>query len=183
MLGIKNYQLLLSLGCWLMLSRRFCVYNAGLKVEVTTEILTVIMISNDKNACLCKRHTVVCRTFCFWRLFRPFLTSRLITMSLELGWVLSSPLHRLLCTVTTVNLVTTYALLVDGYQDAWLWVMRPRKSKAIASDELLYVFIWTNAFVVWCHNPLELRQLLNPHCRHKTFLPTLTNTLKIKAIG
>ena len=27
-------QLLLSLGCWLMLARRFCVYNAGLKVDV-----------------------------------------------------------------------------------------------------------------------------------------------------
>jgi len=26
-------QLLLSLGCWLMLARRFCVYNAGLKVD------------------------------------------------------------------------------------------------------------------------------------------------------
>jgi len=27
-------QLLLSLGCWLMLARRFCVCNAGLKVDV-----------------------------------------------------------------------------------------------------------------------------------------------------
>jgi len=27
-------QLLLSLGCWLMLARRFCVYNAGLKVDL-----------------------------------------------------------------------------------------------------------------------------------------------------
>jgi len=26
-------QLFLSLGCWLMLARRFCVYNAGLKVD------------------------------------------------------------------------------------------------------------------------------------------------------
>jgi len=26
-------QLLLSLGCWLMLARRFCVYNADLKVD------------------------------------------------------------------------------------------------------------------------------------------------------
>jgi len=30
---------------------------------------------------------------------------------------------------------------------------------------------------------LKPHQLLNPHCRHKTFLPTLTNTPKIKAIG
>jgi len=35
--------LLLSLGCWLMLARRFCVYNAGLKVDVAREILTAIM--------------------------------------------------------------------------------------------------------------------------------------------
>jgi len=26
-------RLLLSLGCWLMLARKFCVYNAGLKVD------------------------------------------------------------------------------------------------------------------------------------------------------
>jgi len=25
--------LFLSLGCWLMLAKRFCVYNAGLKVD------------------------------------------------------------------------------------------------------------------------------------------------------
>jgi len=58
-------QLLLSLGRWLMLARRFCVHNAGLKVDAAREILTVIMTSNDKNVRLCKRHTV--RTFCFWR--------------------------------------------------------------------------------------------------------------------
>jgi len=28
------HQLLLSLGHWLILARRFCVYNAGLKVDV-----------------------------------------------------------------------------------------------------------------------------------------------------
>jgi len=26
-------RLLLSLGCWLILARRFCVFNAGLKVD------------------------------------------------------------------------------------------------------------------------------------------------------
>jgi len=30
--GILN-RLFLSLGCWLMLARKFCVYNVGLKVD------------------------------------------------------------------------------------------------------------------------------------------------------
>jgi len=47
-------RLLLSLEYSLMLARRFCVYNAGLKVDVAREILSVIMISNDKNVRLCK---------------------------------------------------------------------------------------------------------------------------------
>jgi len=67
-------QLLLSLGCWLMLARRFCTYNAGLKVNAAREILTVIMMSNDENVRSCKRHTVVRRVFCFWQsLCLPFL--------------------------------------------------------------------------------------------------------------
>jgi len=37
-----------------MLARRFCVYNAGLKVDVAREILTVIMTSNYENVCSCK---------------------------------------------------------------------------------------------------------------------------------
>jgi len=37
-------------------------------------------------------------------------------------------------------------------------------------------FTRANVFVIW-------RQLLNPHWRHKTFLPTLTTTPKIKEIG
>jgi len=61
-------RLVLSLGFWLMLARRFCVYNAGLKVDAAQEILTVIMMSNDENVCLCKRHRAVRRTFCFWGL-------------------------------------------------------------------------------------------------------------------
>jgi len=85
-------QLLLSLRCWLMLAR-FCVYNADLKVDAAWEILTVIMPSNDENICSCKRHTVVCRTFCFWRLLCPFLASPLTTVSFDIlkdvNWVFS----------------------------------------------------------------------------------------------
>jgi len=66
-----------------MLARRVCVYNASLKVDAAQEILIVIMTSNDKNLCLCKRHTVVRRTFCFWQLLCPFLASRLTTVSLD----------------------------------------------------------------------------------------------------
>jgi len=73
-------QLLLSLGCWLMLARRFCVYNVGLKVHAAQEILTVIMMSNDKNIC----------TFCFWRSLYPFLASRLTTVSLDHGTKIQS---------------------------------------------------------------------------------------------
>jgi len=78
------YRLLLSLGCWLMLARRFCVFNAGLKVDAAREISTVIMTSNNENVRLCKRHTVVCRAFCFWRSLCPFLASRLTTVSLDI---------------------------------------------------------------------------------------------------
>ena len=38
----------------------------GLKVDVSREILTPIMMSYYKNVCSCKRHTVVRRAFCFW---------------------------------------------------------------------------------------------------------------------
>jgi len=80
--GNDNY-FLLSLGYWLMLARRFRVFNAGLKVDVAREILTVIMTSNDKNIRSSKRHTVVHRTFCFWRLLYPILASRLTTVRLN----------------------------------------------------------------------------------------------------
>jgi len=43
----------------------------GLKVDAAQEILTVIMTSNDETVLSCKRHTVVCRAFCFWRLLWP----------------------------------------------------------------------------------------------------------------
>jgi len=76
-------RLLLSLGCWLMLARKFCVYNASLKVDVAREILTVIMTSNDKSVYPCKRHTVVHRTLYFWQSLCPFLASRLTTVSFD----------------------------------------------------------------------------------------------------
>jgi len=64
-----------------MLARRFCVFNAGLKVDAAREIST--MTSNDEYVRLCKRHTVVHRAFCFWRPLSPFLASRLTTVSLD----------------------------------------------------------------------------------------------------
>jgi len=67
-----------------MLVRRFCVFNAGSKVDAVRVILTVIMTSYDENVCSCKKHTVVRRAFCFWRLLCPFLASRLTTVSLDL---------------------------------------------------------------------------------------------------
>jgi len=75
-------RLLLSLGCWLMLARMFCVYNAGLKVDKAWEILTVNMTSNDENVSSCKRHTVVRRGFCFWQSLCPSWSRNL------LPWVL-----------------------------------------------------------------------------------------------
>jgi len=68
-----------------MLARRFCVFNAGLKVDVVREILTVIMMSYDENVHSCKRHTVVHRAFCFWQSLCPFLASQLTTVSLDLS--------------------------------------------------------------------------------------------------
>jgi len=66
------------------LVRRFCVFNAGLKVDAVREIFTVIMTSYDENVHSCKRHTVVCRAFCFWRSLCPFLALRLTTVSLDM---------------------------------------------------------------------------------------------------
>ena len=49
-------------------------------------------------------------------------------------------------------------------------------------------FTRANVFVIWRHNHSQylstrIMQLLNPHCRHTIFFPTLTNTPKIKAIS
>jgi len=68
-----------------MLVRRFCVFNAGLKVDAVREISTVITTSYDENVRSCKKHTVVCRAFCFWRSLCPFLASRLTTVSLDIS--------------------------------------------------------------------------------------------------
>jgi len=47
------HWLLLSLAHWLILARRLCIYNVGLKVDATQEILTVVMTSYYKKfACL-----------------------------------------------------------------------------------------------------------------------------------
>jgi len=45
------------LACWLMLERRLFVYNAGLKVDASREILTVVMTSYYENVRLCKIHS------------------------------------------------------------------------------------------------------------------------------
>jgi len=56
-----------------MLERRLCIYNAGLKVDASQEILTVVMMSYYKNVRLCKRLTVVRRAFRLWRFALLFL--------------------------------------------------------------------------------------------------------------
>jgi len=57
-----------------MFARRFCILNAGLKVDADREILTVIMMSIDKNVRSCKRHTVVRRAHVlFLAIALPFL--------------------------------------------------------------------------------------------------------------
>ena len=66
-----------------MLERRLCVYNAGLKVDASREILTVVMTSSYENVRSCKRHTVVCRAFCFSDALCSFLALRLTTVSLD----------------------------------------------------------------------------------------------------
>ena len=76
--------MLLSLACWLMLERRLCVYNVGLKVDVSREILTVVMMSYYENVCSSKRHTAVCHTFYFGDSLCSFLASWLTTVSLDI---------------------------------------------------------------------------------------------------
>jgi len=56
-----------------MLARRFCVCNAGLKIDAAREILNVIMTSNDENVRSCKRHTIVRHAFFFLAIALPFL--------------------------------------------------------------------------------------------------------------
>jgi len=56
-----------------MLKRRLCVYNVGLKVDMSGEILTVIMMSYYENVRSCKKHTVVRRACVFSDLLCSFL--------------------------------------------------------------------------------------------------------------
>jgi len=86
------HWLLLSLAWWLMLERRLCVYNAGLKVDTSQEVLTVIMTSYYKNVRPCKRHIAVCRAFCFWQFALPFLG--LVTHYCQ-SWYPHSPIKHL----------------------------------------------------------------------------------------
>jgi len=81
----NDNQLLLSLGCWLMLARTFFVYNAGLKVDAVQEILTVIMMSNDENV---RTHSSSSRVL-FLAIAFPFLG--LTTVSLDkISWIIIS---------------------------------------------------------------------------------------------
>jgi len=90
----------LCLVHWLMLARRLYIYNAGLKLDTSWEILTVVMTSYYENVCSCKRHTVVRHTFCFWRFASLFLG--LATHYHESWWsvkfrnlkMLQDPFHR-----------------------------------------------------------------------------------------
>ena len=63
-LGITNY-FTDGFYLWLMLARRLCVYNVGLKVDASQELLSVVMTSYYENFHSCKRHTIVRRTFLF----------------------------------------------------------------------------------------------------------------------
>ena len=76
-----------------MLERRLCVYNAGLKVDASREILTVVMTSYYENVCSCKRHTVVRRVFCFGDSLCSFLALRLTTVSLDYAILLQAHAH------------------------------------------------------------------------------------------
>ena len=74
------HWLLLPLVCWLMLARRLCVYNAGLKVAVSWEILTVIMTSYYENVWSCKiKHSSL------WRVL-------FLAIHFALSWPRDSPL-------------------------------------------------------------------------------------------
>ena len=61
-----------------MLARSLCVYNAGLKVNASQELFTVVMTSYYKIICLCKRQHGSSSRF---DLLCAFLVSRLITLS------------------------------------------------------------------------------------------------------
>jgi len=49
------------------------INNAGINVDLSWEILTVVMMSYYENVLSCKIHTVVCCTFSSWRFTLIFL--------------------------------------------------------------------------------------------------------------
>jgi len=109
-------QLLLSLGCWLMLARRFCVYNAGLKLKWLERYWLWLWHQMTKiNVRSCKRHTVVPHVFCFWQSPCPFLTSRLTTVSLD--YVITKFLLKCWTQTCSIDLSTNGKTYMDCYFD------------------------------------------------------------------
>jgi len=75
-----------------MLARKLCVYNAGLKVDATQELLTVVIM---KMFARVKTHKFVMH-FVFGDLLCSFLASRLTTVSLDdfiIFWYRSIPCY------------------------------------------------------------------------------------------
>jgi len=78
------------------------------------------------------------------------------------------------------SLIKGFTLIKTHGSESWGQERVKRSPKTKRATNYCVSFTWANVFVIWRHNHsqyhLEPRQLLNPHCRHKTFLPTLTNT-------
>jgi len=62
-----------------MFARRFCIFNAGLKVDADREMLTVIMTSNDENVHSCSSLSRVL----FLTITLPFLGLATHSVSLD----------------------------------------------------------------------------------------------------
>jgi len=71
-----------------MLARRLHVYNAGLKVDASREILTVVMTPHYKIVPSCKRHAVVCHVYCFWRFALLFLGLATVSLDFDMNVLL-----------------------------------------------------------------------------------------------
>jgi len=71
-------------GMLVNVGKKIVCLQCSFKSDVSREILTVIMTSYYKNVWLCKRHGVVCRTFCFGDSLCSFLALQLTTMSLDI---------------------------------------------------------------------------------------------------
>ena len=108
------HWLLLSLSCWLMLARKLCVWNAGLIVDMSWEILTVAMISYYEIVCWHKRHTVVRHAFCFWwfaLLFLGFVTK---------SWWYTATYNKYIC-VMTIWLYNTLDQIYNSFESHLLF--------------------------------------------------------------